>query len=438
MLASLFTLIDRSRPVLVALSGGADSVALLHMLVTAGYQTVAAHCNFHLRGEESDSDEAFVHHLCRQLNVTLHVKQFDTRSYAADKQLSIEMAARDLRYEWFAQLLADLDIPLVAVAHHADDNAETLLLNLTRGTGLKGLAGMAPLNGRIVRPLLNMSRADIELYCQLNALKFVTDSTNDTDDVARNRIRHHVIPELKAINPSFLTTMTANMRHFKAIYDLFVLQVAEFARQHVSYKGNVTRIDATALAQLTDAEPYIFELLKPRGFSPTAIHNLADAIARNHSGATFLADNATALVDHGSIVVTSTPIAPDSTTYSIPSLQQLPFTAENVTLNTFDIQQDYQISRDPNRLHLDADKAKFPLTLRHWLPGDVFRPLGLEGRKKLSDIFVDLKLSLHEKNAVFLLVDAEGSILALAGIRPADNAKVTNKTKRIIELLFHQ
>lgn len=439
---SPFSLIDRSRPVLVALSGGADSVALLHMLHTAGYHTLAAHCNFHLRGTESDADEAFARDYCRALGVDIVVRHFDTAAYADRHALSVEMAARELRYDWFAQLLDEHQIPLVAVAHHADDNAETLLLNLTRGTGLRGLTGMSPLNGRIVRPLLHMSRADIETYCQLNALRYVTDSSNLADDIARNRIRHHVIPELKAINPGFLRTMTDNMRHIRSVYDLFVGQVADWARQHVTYAAGETRLSTPDLASLPDPEPYIFELLRPRGFSGTAIHNLADALQRGHFGTTFSSDTCEALLDRTYIIVSSHAAEPDPVQLTIER-DHLPWPAKpdptddepTPTLTLIDAPDKH--STDPRRLHIDADRLQWPLTLRHWRPGDTFQPIGMNGSKKLSDFFIDNKLSIPEKNRVWLLADAAGRLAAAIPIRPAEWCKMTHDTTHALQIDYH-
>ncbi len=429
-------LIDPSRPVLVALSGGADSVSLLHILLRRGYHCVAAHCNFHLRGDESDSDEAFVRDLCDSLHVQLLVAQFDTIAYAQERHLSIEMAARDLRYDWFFSILDNQHIPVVAVAHHADDDAETTLLNLTRGTGLRGLTGMKERNGRVVRPLLDMSRADIEDYCRANHLQYVTDRTNASDDYARNRIRHHVIPALKSINPSLLPTMRANARHAQAVYDIFNAALTDFVSHHVSCAPDgSTHVDADALRRQPSPEPFLFEILSPLGFSPAQADDAARCVSLSQSGRTFLSSSHRAVVDRAEVI-----ILPLSASASAEALIPSPtddvelLSPAHVRLRHFPIPDAFKVSRDPRVIHLDADRVTYPLTLRHWRRGDAFRPLGMRGEKKLSDFFVDAKMSIPQKEATTILTSASGQILCLVGLRPDDRAKVTPATRNILEV----
>lgn len=429
-------LIDPSRPVLVALSGGADSVSLLHILLRRGYRCVAAHCNFHLRDAESDADEAFVRSLCDSLNVPLLVAQFDTRAYAQERHLSIEMAARDLRYDWFFSILDEQHIPVVAVAHHADDDAETTLLNLTRGTGLRGLTGMKEQNGRVVRPLLDMSRADIEDYCRANHLQYVTDRTNASDDYARNRIRHHVIPALKSINPSFLQTMRANARHVQAVYDIFNAALADFASRHVSLTPDGgMHIDADALRHQPSPEPFLFEILSPLGFSPAQAADAARCVSRAQSGRTFVSSSHRAVVDRAEVIILPLSAPDDScVVLQLPADDVELHAPANVRLRHFPIPDAFKVSRDPRIIHLDADRVAYPLTLRHWRRGDSFRPLGMRGEKKLSDFFVDAKMSIPQKEAATIITSATGQIVCLVGIRPDDRAKVMSSTRNILEV----
>lgn len=429
----LADLIDTGRPVLVAVSGGADSVALLHLLAEGGYGLVAAHCNFHLRGAESDRDEAFVRDLCGRMGVELLVAHFDTRRVAAERRVSIEMAARDLRYEWFGTILDERGIPCVAVAHHADDDAETMLLNMTRGTGPRGLTGMKPRQGRVVRPLLDMSREDIEHYCKAKGLSYVTDSSNASDDFARNKIRHHVVPALKAINPSLLATMRTNASHVAGVMAVFEQEARRFEAASVRRDGAATRIDADALRASPCAEPYLFEILSPKGFSADAIARMARCVEMSHSGKVFHAKGLRAVVDRKEVIVT-----PSATCQATETLVDAD-TAEvwepaHLRLRVFDAPPGFVPSRDAARMHLDASKIAFPLTLRHWRPGDTFRPLGMRGSKKLSDFFVDSKMSLPQKEAATVLAESGGGIVCIVGMRIDDRYKLTGATRRVLEV----
>lgn len=428
------SVIDRAKPVLVAISGGADSVALLHMLVSAGYECVAAHCNFHLRGAESDRDEAFVCQFCESQGVPLRVAQFDTVAYAAEHKVSIEMAARDLRYDWFFALLDEMKIPVVAVAHHADDAVETFFLNLTRGTGLRGLAGMKPLQGKVARPLLGMSRAEIELYCQAHGLSYVTDCTNLSDDYSRNRIRHHVIPELKKINPSFLATMTQNMAHLGQMLYFFEEEADEFYGWCVKKYDDGLLIEADGLLTQTEPELFIFDILAPKGFSPKSVHDVARCWAEERIGRQFFAAEWRAVVDRTGIIVRKIGKVEDREVEvdSLPASLTEPL---RVSISRFPIPKDYAFSRDPKVMHLDADRVALPITFRHWKQGDSFRPLGMKGEKKLSDFFVDRKLSRPDKEAVWV-AEAGGQIVCVLGMRIDDRVKVTSATREILEVRY--
>lgn len=427
-------LIDIGRPVLVAVSGGADSVALLHLLAEGGYGPVAAHCNFHLRGAESDRDEAFVRDLCGRMGVELLVAHFDTRRIAAERHVSIEMAARDLRYEWFGKILDERGIPCVAVAHHADDAAETMLLNMTRGTGPRGLTGMKPWQGRVVRPLLGMSREDIELYCKAKGLSYVTDSSNASDDFARNKIRHHVVPVLKAINPSFLATMRSNASHIAGVMAIFEQEARRFEATSVRRDGTTTRIDADALRASPCAEPYLFEALSPLGFSADAIARMARCVERGHSGRVFHAKGQRAVVDRKEVIVTPSEADRQNLGTCIDTGTGEVWEPTHLLLRLFDAPPGFSPSRDARRMHLDASKIAFPLTLRHWRAGDTFRPLGMRGSKKLSDFFVDCKMSIPQKDAATVLEDGGGRIVCIVGMRIDDRYKLTDATRRVLEV----
>ncbi|MCQ2203248.1 MAG: tRNA lysidine(34) synthetase TilS [Bacteroidales bacterium] len=428
-------LIDNKRGILVAISGGADSVAMLHYLVTHNYYCIAAHCNFHLRGEESDRDELFVRQFCEELSVPLHVAQFDTKKYAAERKLSIEMAARELRYQWFFKLIEQENLQGVAVAHHADDAVETFILNLVRGTGIRGLTGMKPKQGRVYRPLLRYSRQDIELYCRAHKLKYVNDSTNASDAYTRNRIRHNVVPHLKAINPSFLATMRGNMEHLNQVFSMFESQVKQFAKRAVVELDGQMLIAMDHIKDLPMPEPFLFELLFLKGFNSDSVRKIARCVSEERWGRVFFSPKYRAIVDRYNIMVMLRDKAEEEKSFDIEHEQEELFNPIHLKIQTFEKTDDFEFSRDNHIVHFNADKVYYPLTLRRWRNGDTFRPLGMKGFKKLSDFFVDQKLSRVEKENVWVL-ESGGEIMWIVGHRIDDRFKVVDNCKNIIEMVI--
>ena len=400
---SSHALLQPEAPVLVGLSGGADSVCLLHVLRDLGYQVIAAHCNFQLRGEESDRDEHFVRTLCEELNVPLFVQVFRTASYASQHSLSIEMAARELRYTWFGQLREQTGCQAICVAHHKNDQAETLLLNLKRGTGVRGLAGMKPRNGFVVRPLLCVSRAQILAYCREQGYAFVTDSTNADTTIRRNAIR--------AMLTAFSEDEIDHMAH-----------TAELLRQYDDLLEALlqgTQIDAQTEPAL------LYELLQPYGFNATQVSNILSALPS--SGRRFEAQDFTAVIDHGELRVTAKTEQAEDTVPQIIRAYRPRLSKEHFPAAT------------DNSALFDADLLPERLTLRHWREGDVFLPItnsGKPGKKKLQDFFSDLKLSVAEKNRVWLLCNADQpeEIIWIIGLRMSNTCKITDSTTRVAEL----
>lgn len=414
----------------MAVSGGADSVALLHILWKEGHDCMAVHCNFHLRGDEADRDESFVRKICDELGISLYVENFYTKEYASEHKISIEMAARELRYALFERLLDEYQIPVVAVAHHADDAAETFMLNVARGTGIRGLAGMKEIQGRVVRPLLNMSRLDIEEYCRVNGLHYVTDSSNLEDDYTRNKIRHNIIPVFKGINPSFLNSMNNTMKHLNSVYGVFLKEIENFKQRAVSTHGNEMHISIEELKKVDDAEIYLFEILNEYGFSADAINKIALALNTNACGKIWYSDNFRVIFDRVCLIVAQN--ANTFASYSIEKEGEIdsPF---HLSIKKMEVGSNFSFSRDSQCVHIDADKVEFPLIVRNWKEGDKFRPLGMKGWKKLSDFFVDQKMSQTDKENCWIMESA-GNIVWIVGRRVDDRYKCTKETTRVLEM----
>ena len=372
-------LLSGEKPVVVGISGGADSVALLHILVSLGYKCIAAHCNFNLRGDESFRDEQFTIDFTQRLQVPLCKISFETNKYAQENRLSVEMAARELRYRWFEELLNTYDADAVAVAHHRDDSVETLLINLTRGSGLTGLTGIKPKNGNVVRPLLCVSREDIYAYIENNGLEYVTDSSNSSDIYTRNFIRLKVIPLLEEINPSVKASLARTANH---LYDASLIynHSIEEARKVITQNN---RLSISALLSFPAPATILYEMLKPYGFSRTVCESIFTVLEKD-SGKIFYSSTHRLLKDRSDLLI-DVLSGEDNRAYLI-NLED-----DNVDLpvelkpEIVVIKEDYQIEKDKKFAYFDFDKLSFPLVLRHWQEGDWFVPFGMKGKKKVSD-----------------------------------------------------
>lgn len=417
--------------VLAAVSGGIDSMVMLRLLHDAGINTVAAHCNFSLRGEESELDEAFVKTEARKLAIPCRTKRFDTTGYAAQNGLSIQMAARELRYRWFHEIAIQENCDVIAIAHHRDDRIETLLINLSRGTGIHGLGGIKQKNGNIIRPLLFASRSEIEKYAQKHGVTYREDSSNTSDDYARNYIRHHLIPGLETYFPGIRQTMERNMDHFSGV-ELFYNEAIEgYKNRIVSVKDHLIYIDLLGLSQSPSPPALLYEILKPFGFS----NNIAAEILEEcdfPSGRQFFSDTFRLVHDRQSLILQKKnnelhhEYLIDEHTGHI----DIPI---HLKIKKFDIYQGFKPDTNPDVASLDGDKLQFPLLLRPWKHGDKFYPLGMKNMKKLSDFFTDAKLSIIEKERCHVLVSDE-QIVWIAGRRIDDRYKITEKTKSVVEL----
>ena len=415
-----YKLLKSSKLYLVALSGGADSVALLLLLKNAHFNVHAAHCNFHLRGEESDRDEAFCVELCKGLGVELHRAHFDTREYAELHKVSIEMAARELRYKWFEQLREDIGAAGICVAHHRDDSVETVLLNLVRGTGLRGLTGIQPRNGNILRPLLCVSRAEIEAFLAEKGQKYVTDSTNLKADVQRNIVRLEVLPLLRKLNPAVAENIQRTAEYLSEAQQVLNVAIARFNDSNVL---NISDIETYG-----SSEYLTFEWLKKYGFIGDQVRQILDAdcggMVHSEQGYDVLKDRGRLIVEPALKPFKPMRI-PEEGTYVLDGN------------NTFRVHKcAVYVSKEPHIATLDAAKVRFPLTVRRVEEGDWMQPYGMKGRKLLSDLMTDLKMTVFEKRRQLVVVDSQGVIVWAIGLRIADFVAVSDVTKTVIELVF--
>ena len=414
---------------LVALSGGADSVALLIWMQEAGYRIHAAHCNFHLRGEESDRDEAFCQALCERLDVPLHLAHFDTHEYAALHQVSIEMAARELRYRWFGQLCRDVEAAAVCVAHHRDDSVETVLMNLLRGTGLRGLTGIQPrseleVNGgeggklMVLRPLLGVSRPEVEEFLAKRNQNYVTDSTNLEADVLRNRLRLQVLPLLAELNPAVKENIIRTTENLSAAQDLLD-SVTE------CYKDS-SELILNTLGEGVSREYIVFEWLKHYGFNGSQARQILDAetgrVFSSSTGFDVLKDRYRLLVEPTGEPMKPVKI-PEEGTYVLD---------EHTKISVRRVPA--YVSKSSETATIDAQKVKFPLVVRRVENGDWMIPFGMKGRKLLSDLMTDRKMNVFEKRRQLVVVDAQGVIVWVVGLRTDQRVAVSEATREVVEV----
>ena len=410
---------------IVGVSGGADSVVLLYVLKELGYDCVAAHCNFHLRDDESDRDEKFVSRLTNEWNIPLFKKDFETVNVARTQKISVEMAARQLRYEWFEQLRRKQHAESVCIAHHQEDNVETVLLNLIRGTGIKGLTGMKPKNNAVARPLLCVSKREILEFAAQNRIPFVTDSSNLKDDFTRNKIRLQVLPILETINPSvkesILQTIN-NLKEAEQIYD----HAIRFAIRFVFDKEK-SQISIPLLKTFPSPESILFELLSPFGFRKEVIRDIYKAMDAQ-SGKIFHSPTHSLLKDRDSFII-YIPEKDENRQYSISKKAKQVLSPVSLQIEQTNNCENILIQKDCNMAFLDADKLEFPLVLRKWKRGDRFIPFGMLNFQKISDYFNNNKFSKQEKENTWLLTSGS-DIVWIVGHRIDNRYRIESGTKK--------
>ncbi len=417
--------------VLLAISGGKDSMLMAHLFAEAGYGIGIAHCNFRLRGEASDADEALVYQLAKDLGVPFYVTAFDTENEARQRGISIQMAARELRYEWFETIRATQQYDYIAVAHHQNDNVETVLLNLVRGTGLAGLRGMQPKHGRIIRPLLFLRSEEVQAYAHGQGLVYRDDASNFSTKYARNKIRLEVIPRLQELNPDLERTFAENRARFADTYTVLQRYVATLREElFTPIEGGGWQIPIDRLLTLEPQRLLLYELFKPFGFTEAVLADLAAALS-GIPGKQFASTSHMLYIDRNQLV-----LKPLANRESGTATIQKP--GDSVVWGRYrfesDLSDDTTISTERHNVQFDADRLVFPIQIRAWQEGDTFHPLGMKGRKKLSDFFISLKIPVYEKHTVPVVVNGDGQIIWVAPYRIADGYKITPKTKKVFTL----
>ena len=432
----------KGKKLLVASSGGIDSMVLTNLLFKLEYKITIAHCNFHLRGKESDLDEEFVINAVKRLEVPCHTISFDTKEYAKQNNISIQMAARDLRYDWFENLLQKSDLDYLLTAHHADDNLETFLINFSRGTGLEGLTGIPAINDKTIRTLLPYSRKEIEQYAKENQIEWREDQSNKETKYLRNKLRHDIIPNLKELNPNFLDSFNKTLNYLQGSSQLVADRINEVKKEIKIKDGENSTFNIQHLKLVNNPKAYLYELLKGYGFT-----EWDDVLSLLHAqaGKQVLSKSHRLIKDRDYLILSPLQfegnklnrftIDDSVTNFKMVDLQDnkndMILNFQHVITTNGEVSDIKKTSL--NTVFIDKDLLKYPLSVRKWEKGDYFCPLGLQGRKKLSKYFKDEKMSLLEKENTWLLC-SENKIIWIIGKRLDDRFKLTNKTKNILKI----
>ncbi len=418
---------------LVALSGGADSVCLLLTLIDLGYKVEAAHCNFLLRGNESIRDEEFSKKLCKKLNVEIHIAHFDTRSFAKQRKISIEMAARELRYSYFENLRKDIGIDKICIAHHKDDSVETLLMNLIRGTGIQGLSGIRAKNGYIVRPLLIVSHKEILQELESINQDYVIDSSNLIDDVTRNKIRLNIIPLLKQINPSVGDSIYKTSERLAKVLDVYNSIIESKIKDVLETNGDVYKIKLDYLKSSDLREDLLFYIMKKFSFSSYEIYQ-AEKMIYSPTGKFLQSSIHRLLVDRKYMIIEKIK-EENFKEITIPNVG-LYVLSDDIKLRVeiIDWDSSQEIEKKSNYLFADKEKVSFPLKIRTIKKGERFIPFGMRGSKLISDYLTDRKVNLFDKRRQLVVEDNSGDILWLVNKTIDNRFKVTKKTKEVLKI----
>ncbi|TKC03582.1 tRNA lysidine(34) synthetase TilS [Pedobacter cryotolerans] len=414
--------------IVLAVSGGKDSVLMAQLFKLCNYNFSIAHCNFNLRADEAQRDESFVKLLASTFDVPFYITHFDTKAYAAEHQISTQMAARDLRYQWFEQVRVEGNYDYIAVAHHQSDAIETLLLNLIRGTGISGMHGILPKRDKIIRPLLFLSRLQIDELVEENDINFVEDSSNESSKYARNKIRLNVIPHLRDINPNLEETFAQNIIRFAETEEVLTAFVAQKRMEVMSQVNGDVCLNIAKISALKPQKLIVFEFLKPYHFTSKVVDELLNSLNKQ-TGTSFYSSTHAATINRDHVLISA---LRDEQEIAVQFLHPKD---DCIIINRTKISLFYTestlVENNALKAFVDLDQLIFPLIIRFWQDGDKFMPLGMRNFKKLSDFFIDQKVPLPQKDKIPLLINGNGEIIWIAGFRTDNRYKVNATTKKV-------
>ena len=425
-------LIEVNEPLLIAVSGGIDSMVLLHLCMQSEMirDFAVAHCNFQLRGKESDKDESFIVNFCNTHHIPVFTKKFDTEQYAKAQGISIQMAARELRYGWFDSLAEEKGFGKIALAQHLDDQTETFFINLIRGTGIVGLHGILAKNGKLIRPLMFCGRKEIEAYQKENELPFREDQSNSSDKYLRNYIRHHISPLFEKAAPGFSYTLNKNIANLREVEHFYKQTIRKESANIITKKNENIYLSIKQLLQTDSPHLYLYEFLSRYGFNIDSIQNIHNLIQNPISGKLFQSPTHELLINRDDIIIRKHAHLINKV-YSLEINKSI---IEPISLSGKILNKQPEILKTPDHIaYFDMDKLQFPLQLRHWKTSDYFYPFGMNGKKKLSDYFIDQKISLFDKQNIWVLLSGD-DIIWVVGHRTDNRYRVKKTTKKIYKL----
>ncbi|MCQ2608936.1 MAG: tRNA lysidine(34) synthetase TilS [Bacteroidales bacterium] len=415
--------------ILIGVSGGADSMVLLDSLRQLGCKIAIAHCNFKLRGSESDGDQTFVEEYAQRYHIPIHICSFETETVAKEQKISIEMAARNLRYDWFEILCQLHGYTCIAIAHNQNDSIETFFINLLRSAGLRGLQGIPIRNGKVVRPLSDVTRKEIEAFAYEQHIVFRTDSSNLTNDYVRNKIRNIVLPELQQISPNCIHSITTSMNYLQSSFTLYQEHIALMKNVCCKETEKGLEINEQKILQQSESQTLLFEILHIYGFNSDTISQIYEVL-NQQSGKTFESATHKAIHDRNTLYVVE-----KDDVFAEPELIATPYGSYNLAGKTISLsvaeKDTCPICKDKTVAMLDFDKISFPLIFRLWKQGDVFVPFGMKGKKKISDFLINEKIPLIEKQSVTVL-ESNGQIVWVVGMRISQDFAITKDTKQVL------
>ncbi|MGE0568988.1 MAG: tRNA lysidine(34) synthetase TilS [Bacteroidia bacterium] len=425
-------IISKNTRFAVGVSGGVDSIVLCDLLLKCGYKFAVVHCNFSLRGKDSEQDEEFVQSFTKSNKLDFYSEKFDTKIYSETNGISVQMAARELRYEYFNRILNENSLDYILTAHHLNDQIETYFINLTRGSGLNGLKGIPRLSRKIYRPLLPFKKSEILYYASMNSISFREDSSNREDKYLRNYIRHNIIPKFIELNPSFEDTM----KHEMALLNSYFRFMKSYLKKEIDailvQENSTYLVSINKLTKSIEPGIILFEILKDFNFNSSQINDIVNSL-HSISGKQFLSSSHLLVKDRDYLIIRSKdsiPLVNEIIEISCPGEIDSPVKLSINEVNNLDLPQ------EGNKILIDYEKINFPLKLKRWELGDSFQPLGMQGTKKLSDFFINLKLNSFEKHNTWILTDSNESIIWVMPYRMDDRYKITNKTKKGLLIEF--